>query len=233
MDTGLYMGVNAMRLHEKRIEAIATNLANVNTHAYKRQSTAAHSFELPNAKNSFRPVVAQTTTDFTQGILEQRSDPLSLALDGEGFFTVETEDGEAYTRNGDFHLDEAGELKTREGFAVAWTGQRGRVQPTGQEITIDGVGRVRQGINDIGQLKLVDFADKQALKLDSSGYFHAPQGLEQRPADGVLHQQALERSNAEAVDELVGLIKAQRGFETAANVMRTLDQSYRRLTQQR
>lgn len=233
MDTGLYMGVNAMRVHEKRIEAIATNLANVNTHGYKRQRTAAHSFELPNAVNSLKPVVARTTTDFTQGILEQRADPLSLALDGEGFFTVETEHGAAYTRNGAFHLDEAGELMTREGYAVAWTGQRGRVQPTGEEITVDGVGRVRQGVNDIGQLLLVDFDDKQRLTLDSAGYFHAPEGLEARPADGVVHQNAIERSNAESVDELVGLIKAQRGFETAANIMRTLDQSYRRLTQQR
>ncbi len=233
MDTGLYMGVAAMRAQEKRVEAIAANLANINTTAYKRQSTATHSFDVSNVPHSLRSVATESTTDFTQGVLEQRSDPFSLALDGEGFFAVETESGEAYTRNGEFHLDEQGELKTREGLPLAWEGQRGRVQPTGDAVTIDGVGQVRQGGNPIGQLKLVDFVNKQRLKLDSAGYFHAPQGLATQPAAGLVHQGALERSNAESVDELVGLIKAQRGFETAANVMRTLDQSYRRLTQQR
>src|SRR5262249_53360339 len=159
---------------------------------------------------------SRATTDFSQGVIELREDPWSLALEGSGFFAVETPSGEAYTRNGSFHVDDQGELLTADGFAVAWEGGRARLQPAGDPVTIDGAGTVPRGSSEIGRLKIVDFADPQSLRLDGRGIFHAPPRAELVAPTAVVHQNALERSNGSSIDELVSLIKAQRGFETAA-----------------
>lgn len=233
MDRGLYMGVAAMRASEKRMESLALNLANVSSPAYKRQSTVTRAFEVGTGDKRHVEIHAVGQTDFSQGLIERRGDPWSLALEGEGFFAVETLAGEVYTRNGSFHVDQQGELFSPEGHPVAWVNARGRVQPTGEPVTIDGTGKVRQGNSEVGQLKVVDFADKARLRVDTEGYWHAPAGAETREPSAVVHQGATERSNAEAIDELVGLIKVQRGFESAASIMRSIDQSYRRLNQAR
>jgi flagellar basal-body rod protein FlgF len=233
MDNGLYMGVAAMRSAERRMEALAGNLANVSTSAFKRQGSFTHAFDVGSGDRRHREVVTQHATDFGQGLIERREDPLSLALEGPGFFAVETADGVGYTRDGAFHVDDKGELFTTQGHPVAWTGARGRVQPDGEPIRIDSAGHVHQGSNQVGQLQLADFADPQALAIDAQGYFRAQPGQTVQPFASVVHQGAIERSNAESVDELVGLIKAQRNFEIGARVMSSIDQSYRRLNQQR
>lgn len=231
MDMGLYMGVAAMRSSERHMDAITANLANASTAAYKRQGAVTHSFDLGKGDRKHREITTTTQTDFSQGVLERRDDPYSLALDGDGFFAVETPTGEAYTRNGSFHVDEQGELLTTEGFPVAWTGSRGRVQPTGEPVVIDGVGKITQGSNPLGQLKITAFADNQHLLVDAQGYYRATPTLEAKTPEAIVHQGAMERSNAESVDELVSLIKAQRSFESAANMMKSIDQSYKRLNQ--
>jgi flagellar basal body rod protein FlgG len=92
---------------------------------------------------------------------------------------------------------------------------------------------VRQGNDEIGQLRLVDFADRSRLEVDRLGFWRAAPEMELREPTAVVRQFAYERSNADAIDELVGLIKVQRGFESAANVMKSIDQSYKRLNQAR
>jgi flagellar basal-body rod protein FlgF len=233
MDHGLYMGVAAMRSAEKRMEALTANLANASSPAYKRQSSATRAFDVGVGEKKHREVAASSSTDFSQGLIERREDPMAMALEGGGFFAVETPTGEAYTRNGVFRLDDQGELLTGEGHPVAWSGARGRVQPTGEPVTIDGTGKVRQGSSELGALKLVDFADKSKLTIDRDGYWHAAPGQATQEPTAYVHQFAIERSNSESIDELVALIKVQRDFESASGVMRTIDQSYRRLNQTR
>src|SRR5262249_19742792 len=153
-----------------------------------------------------RQIAARGSIDFSQGLIESKEDPWSLALEGSGFFAVETAGGEAYTRNGVFHVDDQGELLTPEGYAVAWEGARGTLRPGGETPMIDGSGRVRQGAIEIGRLKLVDFADPQSLRLDGQGYFHAPPRAPTLAPTAVVRQNAVERSNASSLDELVSMI---------------------------
>jgi len=225
------MGVSAMRVSEKRIDAVAANIANVGTPAYKRQGVATQVFEVQRGRTKTPELGTHNTVDFTQGLVEPRDDPYSLALEGDGFFAVETPTGEALTRNGLFHVDDRGELMTQDGFPVAWVGSRGQIQPSGDPVTIETTGKVRQGANELGSLRIVDYADKQKLALDENGYFRARPGQEERASDAVVHQRAVENSNAQAVDEMVALIRAQRSYESGASVLRTIDQSYRRLNQ--
>jgi len=233
MDKGLTMGVTAMRAAEARLEVIAANLANLSAPAYKRQASATEVFTLQRGGKRVEELQTRAVRDFSQGLIERRDDPFALALDGDGFFAVETPTGEAYTRNGGFRLNDQGDLLTIDGFPVAWSGARGRVQPTGEALTIDASGGVHQGASTLGALKLVTFADKQALQVDADGYFRMPETVERQPATAEVHQFATERSNAESVDELVALIKAQRSYDTSASILRTIDQSFRRLNQSR
>jgi flagellar basal body rod protein FlgG len=92
---------------------------------------------------------------------------------------------------------------------------------------------VRQGEREVGRLKLVDFADRQALTFDSQGYFLAAPRAAREPATAEVHQGALEASNVQAVDELVAMIQVQRDFQISSKLMSSIDQTYRRLTQPR
>lgn len=233
MNNGLYSGVASARASERRLEAITANLANIDTPAYKRVSTGTRAFRVPGGREADIETVAHSTTDFSQGELQGSSNPYHLALMGEGFFAVDGPRGQLYTRNGEFHVDQNGDLLTNEGYPVAWATKAGRIDPTGEIVAVDPSGMVRQGSTDIGQISLAAFGDPSRLETLGGGYFVARRGNAERPSDAVVHQRYLERSNASSVDELVGLIAVQRSFENAQNVMQLIDQSYERLTASR
>jgi len=230
MNRGLYSGVEAMAAAERRLDSIATNLANVSVNGYKRRATATESFEKTLKGRVERHVRTHTSIDYSQGPLEQTGDPFDLALAGSGFFALETQHGEAYTRGGRFHIDAAGTLQTQDGFPVAWEGARGTIDPQGEDVRVDPDGQVWQGPAQVGRLRLVDFADPAKLQPDRSGYLHAPVDAAQQAREGEVREGQLVRSNVSAMDEMVALIETQRSYESAARVMSSIEQGYRRLT---
>jgi flagellar basal body rod protein FlgG len=229
MGNGLESGVQALGASQKRMEYIAVNLANLQAPGYKRLNAFTHVIESVRQGRKSSAIETQSEVDFSQGQINPTGNPLDVALDGEGFLALETPTGEAYTRNGRFHLDAQGALLNEDGFAVAWEGGQGRFQPVGLEITVDATGAVRQGPNDIGRLKLVDFADRTQLQLDAKGHFRATRGARPVTATAEVRGGALERSNTESIDELVSMIRVQRSFESATSVIKSIDQSYKRL----
>jgi flagellar basal body rod protein FlgG len=233
MDGGLSSGLASMRSNEKRLDTIAANLANVDTNAYKRLGTVTQSFAVEPGSKRRTELSTENAIDYTQGVVDRTGNTFDLALEGEGFFAVEGKQGELYTRNGAFHLDENGVLHTEQGDPVAWEGAQGRLAPTGEAVMIDGLGSVSQGGNTLGRLRIVDFADKTDLRQDSRSYFVAPRDLRPTASTAVVHQGALERSNVSSIEELVALVRVQRDFESAASLLRSIDQSYRRLNGQR
>jgi flagellar basal body rod protein FlgG len=230
MDRGLYSGLSALDAAERRVEVIAGNLANVSATGFKRIGTASHGFDAVLRGKLERGLAVTNTVDFSQGILRNTDGAYDLALDGGGFFVVETPGGEGYTRDGSFHVDANGVLQTREGFPVAWDGARGTIDPRGEEVTVDEGGNVRQGTNTVGRLALAQFAEPQSLQLDRQGYFRAPANARAAAVEGRVVQRALEGANVSAIDEMVALIVAQRSFETATRLMSSIEGTYRRLT---
>jgi flagellar basal body rod protein FlgG len=93
-----------------------------------------------------------------------------------------------------------------EGFPVAWDQLRGSIDPVGGPLQIDEAGNVRQGVDDIGKLRVVDFADEHELSHDAYGLWQAPRSAQPQPSDARVHQYALEDSNANAVEEMVDMI---------------------------
>ena len=132
-----------------------------------------------------------------------------------------------------FLVDDRGTLVTQDGEPLAWKGARGVLRPAGPPVNIDSTGLVRQGDATIGQLDIVDVDQPAKLAPAAGGRWTAPAGVQEIPAKAVVRQGNVERSNVESMDELVALVGLQRGFESAATMMRTIEQSYSRLNQPR
>ncbi len=230
MSVGLYRAAVAMVGHERRLDAIASNLANLETAGFKRNASATHEFRVQRGLGEVRGQALQTQVDFTQGNLRKTGRAYDLALFGDGFFAVEGPNGPLYTRAGVFQPTPEGVLVTEEGFEVAWKRRSGAIDTGGLPVRIDGDGFVRQGSTEIGQLEVVDFVDREAMQLTAGGFWQAPPGARPATATAVVNQYALEESNATGVEEIVAMIGVQRAFESVSGLVRSIQESYSRLT---
>ena len=230
MDPGLYSSVTAMNTAERQMEAITANLANVGTTAYKRRTVSVGSFENALHNKPYPMARPVGKVDFTQGMLQETGNPFHVALQGSGFLVVDTPWGEGYTRNGRLHLSDDGELVTQEGFPVAWSGARGSIDAQGEMPAIDAAGVIWQADAQVGQLRLADFAHPESLRTGRFGYAFATRGAGAREPDAAVIQGSLERSNTNALDELIAMVNVQRRFESAGRIMSLIEQSYRRLS---
>ncbi|MDR2618565.1 MAG: flagellar basal-body rod protein FlgF [Treponema sp.] len=163
MIRGWYTAASGMRAQQWRLDAVANNLANVDTDGYKRDQAAFKAFpELllrrmsddgvyphPFGSGDAAPVIGklgtgvelnELYTDFEQGGLKESQSEFDLALDGKGFFTVATPWGERYTRNGSFQLGKEGYLETKEGYPVL--GEKGPIRVKANNFQVDKEGRV-------------------------------------------------------------------------------------------
>jgi flagellar basal-body rod protein FlgF len=230
MNRGIYAAATAMAAAERRVETISSNLANAGAVGFKRKGVITHSFQNQMNKLMAPQVTTRESTDFSQGILRTTGGDFDLALEGEGFFAVDTAEGQVFTRNGAFHIDQDGVLQTRDGYPVAWEGSRGTIDPAGGSVSVDSGGNVWQGSNNVGRIRIVDFADSSKLHVDRHGNMRADaDGIEQ-PATGIVRQGMLENANVNAIDEMVGLIAAQRSFESSARLISSIEQIMRRIT---
>jgi flagellar basal body rod protein FlgG len=230
VNVGLYRSAVAMAAQQRRLDSISANLANLGTVGFKRGVTAAHEVEVERPRGKVRGVTTLAQVDFSQGNLQRTGRELDLALFGDGFFCVDGPEGEVYSRDGNFQMTEAGVLVDEQGLPLAWAEFTGAIDPVGLPLVIDEEGHVRQGVQDIGRLKVVEFADRSRLAKDGMGYWAAPAGLAERASTTRVHQYALEDSNANGVEEMVAMIGVQRSFEVVARVFQAIDQTYERLT---
>jgi len=160
---GWYTAASGMRAQQFRLDAVANNLANVNTDGYKKDVAVHKAFpELlirrqdddgvylhPFGSADAAPIVGKMGTGvefnelftiFEQGAFKETQSDFDIALDGKGFFCVSTPWGERYTRNGSFQLGKEGYLETKEGYKVL--GEHGPLQVKANNFQIDKDGRV-------------------------------------------------------------------------------------------
>jgi flagellar basal-body rod protein FlgF len=231
MSTGLYDAVGSMAVAEKRLEMIATNIANASTNGFKRKVGSTVSFEQVVNGQTKTGQALVTQTEFEQGEIVRTGNSLELAMNGPGFFTFEGEEGEMYSRDGTLRLTEEGELVSKFGMPVAWEGPTGAIDPTvGRQLRFDGEGNVYQGAEEIGQLKLSNFDKPERLVLDNEGFYHNKGGVSEEPVLGTLVQNAVEAANVNPVTQMVEMILAQRAYESASNTVSQLADSYKKLT---
>lgn len=241
MIRGLYTSASGMLTESARSDVASNNLANVNTTGYKKDTTIMASFPemLVMRMNDQKkgelqvPVVGtlgtgvlldEVVTSYAQGALKESSSSFDLAIAGDGYFAVETPNGEAYTRNGSFTLDSEGYLVTNEGNYVL--GQAGRIAVEGATdggFAVDGEGNVTVNGETVDTLRLVSFADQaQLTKVGDSLFIAAEQGT---PAGGRVMQKFLETSNVNPITEMVDLITIMRAYEANQKAVQAHDKT--------
>ncbi len=230
MDVNLEKLKGTMIAQLRKNDIVANNLANINITGYKKDVVF-----LEVLKDETNPKV-NIQTDFSQGSLKQTDNPLDLAISGPGFFTIETDQGEAYTRDGHFTVDEQGVLRTSGGNAVL--GQGGWINLFTDETKAGEVNVTRLGdiyVNDtlIDTLRITDFEDYSGLRKIGENLFRVSPDVGFRSVEepNVL-QGNLEESNVSAVQEMVNLIEIQRQFESSQRIVKTIDRALGRAVNQ-
>jgi len=218
-----------------RLDVIANNLANMNTTGFKRDEVFTKLIKdaaLAQAKGqgNIEEAQVQHVTDFSGGSLDPTGNPLDLAVQGRGFFVVETPGGMRYTRNGNFTLTKEGTLVTAQGNPVM--GVNGRIEVPdpqnlgqGQLVVMDS-GEVLADNKSIGRVRLVDFPDESGLTKETNSLFAAPAGtpaMDIHEDKAMIKQGFLEGSNVEGLEEMIALVELTRNFESNQKVIQTED----------
>jgi len=198
---------------EKKLDATANHLANVDTAGFKKDVV---SFD--------KMFKAKLNTDLTQGDIKHTGNTLDLALADEGFFKVDTPAGIRYTRNGTFTLNENNVLVNQNGDAVL--GQAGQIFLDGENIDINKNGEIFADNELIDTLDIVTFDNLENLMKQGHGNFayNGDPGDEQVPDTINVKQRAIEGSNVETVNEMVKMVDHNRMYEVFQKMIITFDE---------
>jgi flagellar basal-body rod protein FlgF len=205
---------DALRNDAETLRVIGQNVANLETTAYRREIAVLRpSFDevSANTRAASGPASVSIAIDMQPGTLKSTGETLHLALEGSGFFVIETpEGGEALTRRGDFRLDTEGKLVTHDGLAVL--GEAGAIHlDDAPQIAPDGA--VRVAGNVVGQLRIAQVAPESQLTAAGGDLYSAAQ-LPEGDSAARVRQGFLETSNVESVQEMIRLIETMRHFES-------------------
>ena len=245
MMRALWSAASGMVAQQLNVDTIANNLANVNTAGFKRDDVAFQAY-LSSAEGVAAAVAPPypagqagasfwvsyaSRTDFSPGPLHQTGNRLDLALNGPGFFSVESPDGPRYTRRGNFTLNPEGVLVTQEGWPVQGTSGEIRLDandagPSGPDISVGEDGTVRVNGRDVDRLRIENFTDPGGLLKIGHGYFLQTDADAAAAAENVrIAQGFLEMSNVEAVRAMTEMIEILRGYESYQRVIRSIDEA--------
>jgi flagellar basal-body rod protein FlgG len=212
-----------------QLDYITHNLANATTPGFKAQHLhALRSLAEANQTDENAPSGHIVFTDFSQGLSQKTDNPLDLSIQGDGFFAVQTPDGEAFTRQGDFTVNKLNQIVTQSGHPVVGAGG-GPITLTDGKVQIGEDGSVYVNKNEVesevGKLKIVDFSDRQAL-LEAGGGLYRDSGSAgmkkiEKPS---IARGSVESSNVNIVKEMAEMIDIHRSFETYQKIIQTLSE---------
>lgn len=227
MDNALFVGLSRQMILRKEMDIIANNIANMDTTGFKVESMMQKTDPAEPAVTlgGPRPVkfVAPdgVARDFNQGALTKTGGELDMAIEGKGFFQVQTPDGPRFTRDGRFTTDPTGRLVSQKGEAV--------LDASGGEIIIDmekgqvsvgADGSMTQGTELVGKVGMFAFTNPGALEKSGDNQFRNASNLQANPATDVkLRQGHLEGSNVRPVIEITRMVEVSRAYESTARMM--------------
>ena len=211
---------------------IANNIANISTPAFKGERMVFVEYLAPTGEGeelSYVQDLAQVR-NLAEGSLTTTGNTFDLAIKGSGYFVVDTPLGQRYTRNGHFTTDDAGQLTTSVGDPVLDTnGQPIIIPEDAVNVTVAQDGSISAGAsaafeasNEIGQIKLVSFANEQELDEVGSGLYTTSQ-TPLPAADSTVYQGMVEESNVQPVLEITRMIATHRAYEATVNLLDAAD----------
>ncbi len=254
----LYTAATGMEAEQLKMDTIANNLANVNTTGFKRtraefqdllsETIVAATPAGPNGGGQPSPLqvglgvrTGSTTRSMAQGDRIATQNPYDVAIDGAGYFRLQRPNGDvAFTRAGNFRVDETGRLVTQRGEII----EPGiTVPPETKDLSIRPDGMVMASLpgrtdpQELGQLELTTFTNPGAMQAIGNNLLQPSaatgQELRLKPGEqgmGSLSQGFLESANVKAVEEMIDMITTQRSYEMNSKVISTADQMLQKLT---
>lgn len=221
MDSGYYAAMTGLVARMQAVDTAASNLANVQTPGYRAEREYFRSVLL--GPDAFDSQLGETVNnygllggdrlDLAQGVLQTTGNPLDLALEGQGFFEVQTANGARFTRDGSFHRSRQGFLVTAAGESVLSPTSKPIQLPPGEvAVGADGVISVDGGA--AGTVGVFDFPPGTELTPEGANRYIAPKDAKPALAQGTaIHAGALESANENVVQGTVDLIMMQRQAE--------------------
>ena len=245
MSGDIYLAAAGALACEKRLQIISNNLANVNTVGFKMEQGYFKQFDPNDPALSTVQNAAGTEsqadlfwnnfnvyTDYSSGPLKMTGNDFDLALEGDGFFCIQTPDGVHYTRKGDFTLNADGILVTRNGYPVLGEGGEITVKSNANpnqyaQFAVDEEGNVSVDGQQVDTLRIVKIADRSRLTKAGDTLFKPPAaGATEVGAENFrVSQGYIELSNVEVVKMMTEMIEVLRGYESYQKVIQAADES--------
>nr|WP_193338121.1 flagellar basal-body rod protein FlgF [Devosia beringensis] len=231
MENAQLIGLSRQIALQRQMDVVANNMANINTAGFKAEDLLFEEFVMPVARDQDFQSGDQplsyvqdwaTIHDLSGGAMVQTGSELDVALNGEGFFAVQTPAGERWTKSGAFQLDAGGTLVDANGNPVL--GQGGPIQfgPEETGILIGKDGSVSSSAGAKGSLRLVEFDNPQALTRDGSNLWAG--GTPVTATETGVMQGFIEKSNVSGVTQMADMIRVQRAYESAASLATKQDE---------
>lgn len=240
MIRGIYTSAAGMLVELQRNETVANNLANLTTSGYRQDKLSIGTFPamlLNRLEPGARPTrigtvgggvqVVEQRVSFLPGQVQDTGLPLDLAITGDGFFVVQTDGGEAYTRQGNLGRTADGTIVTSDGLPVL--GERGPIRAAGKDIRVETDGSVFVDGTAVDRLRVIDFEDRRVLTKQGQALFVAPAGT---TATAVAHPEVrqgyLEMANVNPIEAVTEMMALVRSYEAGQRAIQAQDETLER-----
>ncbi|MGQ5524432.1 flagellar hook-basal body protein [Chitinimonas sp. PSY-7] len=235
MSDAISISIQSLQNDMRKLETVSHNLSNATTAGYRRQTSAVTSFAT--VFDSEQLSLAEPTaaigsyrTDMRAGPLQVTGRPLDLAIQGEAFFVVNTAQGPAYTRRGDFQIAADGRLVTASGEPVL--GTQGELYLEPGEHRVDATGQISVNGNVVGQLLLVEPDKHTSLQALGNAQYSGLEGVQQsNELRSTVKTGFVESSNVLPMQEMVTLMETMRHFEASQRLIQGYDDALGRAIQ--
>lgn len=233
MENVSYIGLSQQMALQQQMEMTANNIANINTPGFKSQNELFLEYVNRSASGDTLKQVKEAGTyrDLTSGALKMTSNELDFAIQGDGYFTIETPQGTRYTRDGSFSLNDKNEIVTQSGYKVMGDGGALTVQPGAVRITVSSDGSVSTEKGTVGKMKVVNFDNDQKLSPEGGNLYNAG-SQQETPVDKVqIVQGSIESSNVNPIVEMNKMIEGLRLYQASQKIIQNDHERIRTMIQ--
>ena len=224
MENPGYIALSKQTTLQRQMSVIANNLANMNTSGFKAERMVFREYISKPSETETLSFVQDfgLARDFTEGTATLTGNPLDLSISGPGYFALDTQNGDRYTRHGRFQLNETGQLVTGEGdIVLSNNGAPITIPPGSGSLTISADGSIPGANGPLGRIGLVEFENERNLKRSENNLYEAKGERARAAENSSMLQGNLEGSNVQPILEMTRMIQVHRSYRSTQNFIKT------------